>query len=511
MSVALDVAALPHGWVSIKPRSFSPAVRDQMRAIGAAWDPGEKLYRLPVEAAGIVLRTLREAKAAGGTLPHNDITELHKALGNEDLYRYQREGTAFIVDRVRRYGGALLVDDMGLGKSAQTLRAAREIGARSVGVVCPAVVVRHWVEEGKRWAPELVVVATSYERLRTSRNRLPTQFDLKVIDEVHYVANSRAGRSKAVRAFVDEEPRVPVVALSGTPFDTRLRDLWNPLDTIFPNRFGTWFQFTKRYCAGQFVEIKGVEKPVWRADGSSNELELRERLSAVMLRREKSAVLDLPERQRIMIPVELSERALDAFARAAAHARDGDALGRLLGQIEAHKIKAAIELAKDMTSQGRRPLLYTTRKETARQLGEALECPWVTGDVSADTRREQLLAGDGPGVATLFSVTTGINLIEFDTVIFVGLWWQPNVMKQAEDRLHRIGQRRSVSNYFLIGLRTIDEVIRERVVERLERFDRVIGNASDSTSMAATLSGEDEGDLLDGIVAAVQRYNSKRH
>jgi superfamily II DNA or RNA helicase len=173
----------------------------------------------------------------------------------------------------------------------------------------------------------------------------------------------------------------------------------------------------------------------------------------------------------------------------------------MLSATEAHKVQPAIDLARDVLASGHRPLILTTRRETADAIGLALNCPVGHGDTSPDKRRDVLLSGDGAAVSTIFAVTTGIDLVEFDTVIFVGLDWVPSRILQAEARAHRIGQLRSVTVYFLIGRGTIDEVVRERVIERLDVFSIIVGGGrGDEAELSDDLQGESEDDLIASIV-----------
>jgi SWI/SNF-related matrix-associated actin-dependent regulator of chromatin subfamily A-like protein 1 len=243
------------------------------------------------------------------------------------------------------------------------------------------------------------------------------------------------------------------------------------------------------------------------ADGASHVEELSLRLRSVMLRRTKSEVaLELPARTRTVIEVELppkAKKALQAAAKALDWAGSAKAgVGSLLSQVEAYKVEAALELARDVIANGGRPLLLTTRKATAEQLADELRCPCAHGDNSTpENRRSILLSGDGAAVSTIDSVTTGIDLVQFDCVIFTGLDWVPSKMLQAEARIHRLGQSRGVTIYFLVGVGSIDEVVRERVIDRLEVIATLAGG--DESVMASELGGNDD-DILAALVAAVK-------
>lgn len=518
--------------------AWHPAIVAQLKAMpGCSWSSEARAWTGPREAVAEVIQTLTRAGIVVADECHSTYTAPPAPDHTAGLYSYQADGVRFLVSSLQQRQGALLADDMGLGKSAQTVRALMATDASATLILCPAVVVPHWLREWQKWsgtpADELgrklthaegggrlvkfgpgtptKVVVGSYDTFRAllGKHELSLATTI-VLDELHYLASAKAQRSKAVREYVTKcrKHHYPthVIGLTGTPMTARPRDLWHPLDIIYPGRFGQRFMFEKRYCDGRWEEIRGLEKPVWAANGQSNLEELGRRLqSGIMLRRVKSEVLELPDRQRILLPVDMPAAARRATARASAAASlsfDRD-VGKLLSVVEEYKLAAAAELATDLLMQGRRPLILTLRRETAAKLGEKLGAPVVTGEDAPNTRAAKL-SGAVCGVATVYSVTTGINLTEYDTVIFVGLDWVPSTLLQAEARIHRIGQDKSVLFYYLIGLGTIDEVVQSRVLERLDAFSTVVGNAADEEKMAATLRGsKSEQELLDDIVKAV--------
>jgi SNF2 family DNA or RNA helicase len=406
---------------------------------------------------------------------------------------------------MRDEGGALLADEMGIGKTAQALAAAEALSpAGSMLVVCPAIVKPQWHTQQQRWAPSLTVHAHSYEGFtKLMKAGTPCGYDALVVDEGHYASNPKSQRSKALASWRAANPRTPLLMLTGTPMTAEPRDLWHPLNLIWPGRFGTQWQFEKRYCDGRFVEIPHVEKSVWDASGCSRAEELATRLARLMLRRTKAGVaLELPPRTRNIVEVEIPERARKALARAAAAIDGRQGVSSLLSNIEEYKIEHARQLAEDARANGERVVLLTTRKATAEALGRQLGAPYATGDDDVAKRRA-LLEGAPVAVATLYSVSTGVDYLSgFSTLIMVGLDWLPSVILQGEARVHRIGQTQPVTIHYLIGRGTLDEVVRERVLDRLEVFANITGAGSDG--LAAELGGGGEDELLAGIVASVR-------
>lgn len=514
MTILLDLTPEPNGYAALRCPYDERAVAQFKTIPGIRWDPGERVWKGPAEAAAAVGRILEKACVVKlrDRLPQPPAPI---PCGDADLYGYQQEGVGFLKSRIETFGAALLADEPGVGKSVQALRALAD--TKRVLVLCPAVVVEHWREEIKKWLGLDSVrlgkgewnkfAVCSYDTfrgmLRPDAPELP-QAEAIVLDEIHYLSHSSSQRSKAVKAYNKAAAPKIKIGLSGTPMLVRPKDLFNPLDLLFPGRFGTWFGFTRRYADGHFESIKGAPKEVWQHNGASNLDELAERLKPLMLRRTRRQVLpDLPDRQRIVLPVEVPADAARNLSKAYAELSDGEAVREILQAVEIYKTTAACALVGDLVTQGRRPLVYTTRRHVAEEIAKKLGCPYVTGETPPHKRREKLLSGTGPAVATLFSVTTGINLIEFDTAVFVGLDWVPSVMLQSEARLSRVGQTRSVLYYYLVGIGTVDEVIRSRVIERLEHFSTLVGTEGDDADMAKDLGTGDE-DLIGQIIAMVQ-------
>lgn len=508
-----DGSPLPSWLVDACPLAYEEAGRQQFAGMpGIQWvrtpsaPNGRGCYRGPREAVEIVASLL---ESAGVVRVSSELAERPSAgfpgSWPSSFRDYQRDGAAWCAYMMATEGGALLADEMGIGKTAQALAAVSALGSPIVDVVCPAVVRPQWPTQGARWARELLVNPYSYEGFTkvmkaggVSGGTVPL-----VVDEIHYASNPKSKRSQALAAWRAANPRAPMLGLSGTPMTAEPADLWHPLNLIWPGRFGTKWQFEKRYCDGKWVEIPNAQKTVWDASGCSRSEELAARLARLMLRRTKAGVaLELPPRTRTIVEVEIPAHARKSLAKAAA-AIDGKAgVSSLLSNIEEYKIASAIELAEQARRNGERVLLLTTRKATAEALGRQLGAPFTDGEDSVEKRRA-LLEHAPIGVATLYSVSTGVDyLTGFSTLIMVGLDWIPSVILQGEARIHRIGQKDPVTIYYLIGKGTLDEVVRERVLERLEVFSNIAGAGSDG--LAGELGGGSEDDLLAGIVASVR-------
>lgn len=525
---------------------YDETVRAVMKQMpGIQWDPEAKCYHGFEDAMDAAVNYLRGARIVKPrhNVDRNPIPNPLRREFSAGLRRYQEAGLDFLRSRLLKYGAVLLGDDPGLGKTAQVIRALNSLDTGRVLVVCPSIVKHHWRSQILKWStqpnprtwtvdasleleplragnvkpPEWTIV--SYDLLKADAKLLGRMHGTIVFDEMHYLMNARSGRAKAAKEVIKHSTyaygqRPYIIGMTGTPMNARVRDLHNPLDTLFPKRFGSFIGFAIRYCGAyqETIELAdGVTRDVWKTDGKSNEAELQKRLSYVMLRREKREVLnELPVLTRNVIPVapppavqkrlqKLSEK-LQEHPGADGHFD----VGALLSATEEYKLDAAVDLAEELHAEGSHVLLFTNRIEHAKQLAERLTMslgftvPWVTGEIDPQKRRERIIVSP-VAVVTMKSMTTGIDLTEFDTGIFVGLDYVPSTLIQNEARLHRMGQARGVVFHYLIALGTIDEIIRNRVIDRLETFSEVVGNASDYERMADEMGRVDVAALLKQI------------
>lgn len=526
--ILIDVTHLPEWYVKITPRSYHDECRKLFAAMpGCQWNTVDKAYFGPLEGARIVLKKLEELEIAKvrwlNKSVHKDTRVAKKFL--KDLRPYQEEGVHFMVDRAEETGSAFCAHEMSLGKTIMALRSAAALHVNRVLVISPAVAITHWQLEAQKWlGVDMSELQTkhsrglvrwggwknvSWDKFRNlSQDRVIDRADVVILDEMHYASNSRAARSKAVLDFV-EHSQPYVFALTGTPMPTRPRDLWHQLHVLWPGRFGGFYPFTKRYCDGHDEEIEVLERSVWKCDGSSHLDELRERLKPLMIRRTKAEVADdLPPQQRIVVPVQMDQKALDTLSsyRWLDIGPNSKGLRRMLANVEDHKISAAVELANDLKEGGQKVLVYTLTKNTARRIAKSLRTLYVTGETAASKRKGVLVQAaqnNQCAVATVFSVTEAIDLTVFDAVIFVGPDWMPKTMLQAEARVHRLGKKSLVTIYYLIGLGSIDEVIRSTVIDRLGDLVKIMGTSKSEEAMIADLE-ESSDDLLGQIVTQME-------
>ena len=431
-----------------------------------------------------------------------DVSDQPPAELQAELRPYQREGYGWLL-RLATWGvGACLADDMGLGKTIQTialLLARREEGPALV--VAPTSVGGNWLRELERFAPDLRVqrwretersgeavagfgagdvVVTSYDLARIDAERLQGRsWGTLVFDEAQRVKNAA---TKTARALRDLEGGWRL-ALTGTPIENHLGELWALFRLVSPGLLGGWESFQSRYVG-----------PIEREQDALRQRELARRVQPFILRRTKAEVLpDLPPRTDVRVNVELSqeERKLYEAARVTALTEIkelGDqprfellAMLTRLRQLACHpglvdqdwqlgssKLDAFLELSDELREGGHRALVFsqfTSHLGLIRAELDAREASYLYLDGSTPAKRRQELVDrfqGGEGELFLISLKaggTGLNLTGATYVIHLDPWWNPAVEDQATDRAHRIGQQEAVTVYRLVTSDTIEEQI----------------------------------------------------
>lgn len=412
------------------------------------------------------------------------------------LRPYQLDGVAWM-HRLHRLGlGRILADDMGLGKTlmAMTLlaKSKHEEGRKPSLIVAPTSVLDVWVNEAKKHVPDLEVlkwhgrersglkskandfdlIVTSYALLRRDVEDKLGKVDFRylMMDEAQHVKNPTTEAWKAARQ-VNCDQRL---ALTGTPIENRVEELWSILELVAPGLLGTERNFERRYG-----------KPVAKGDRARLE-ELRRRTKPVILRRKKEDVAkdlppkiesilrtDMTEKQRSLYLRVLAEvhediqKALQVHTKGRARAPILAALMRLrqvccdprlvLGDegeaVGSAKLDLFAEVMQEALDSGRRVVVFSQFVEMQKLIHKTLEGMGVQGSLwlHGGTRKrgevvEKFQSEDGPPVivVSLKAGGTGVTLTRADTVLHYDPWWNPAVEDQATDRAHRIGQHKTV-------------------------------------------------------------------
>jgi superfamily II DNA or RNA helicase len=423
-----------------------------------------------------------------------------------ELRSYQRRGVDWLVFHREAELGALLADDMGLGKTLQALCA---ITGRTL-VVCPTSVMISWTEEIRRFRPGLRVslfhgsgraldpdanvTVTTYALLRAEGPRLAAEcWDTIILDESQAIKNPD---SQVARAAHGLRARFRV-ALTGTPVENRLEELWSQLHFLNPGLLGSRADFQVRYA-----------RPVLEGDARAR-ARLRERIRPFVLRRLKAQVArELPPRTEVVLRCELTpeERRVYDAVRAAARRDVVERVGSGASLLEA--LEALLRLRQAACHPSLVPGQEAATSSKLELLLEALECAVAEGhralvfsqwtkllDLTEPLLREagirftrldgstrdragvveSFQAAQGPPVLliSLRAGGSGLNLTAADHVFLLDPWWNPAVEDQAADRAHRIGQERPVEIHRLVARETVEE----RILS-LQEHKRRLGEAA---------------------------------
>lgn len=488
--------------------------------------------RLPLSQAGRIQELLDQVGKANVTA---DAKDLFGKLANIEeikvvkkprnlkaqLRPYQEQGFQWLSFLHEIGSGGILADDMGLGKTIQTIallltvKAAVEKDAKADGkkkfkalIVAPTSVVTNWERELDKFSPSLKhmvwhgadrkeriddlddadIVITSYALLRRDEELL-AKLDLRyaILDEAQNIKNPLSATARAAKRLKADRR----LALTGTPIENRLSEIWSIFDFVSPGLLGPLDKFEERYA-----------RPIDAGDQKAAK-RLRATIHPFILRRTKSEVAkDLPEkietdqfceltgeqaalyaavfkevRAQVMNEVERQGMAkshiqiLAGLTRLRQAACDPRLLGlpRQFGDEDSGKLVALRELIQTSVDGGHRVLVFSQFVSMLTLIRRALEEDGVAYEYldgstkDRQARVENFQREDGPPIflISLKAGGAGLNLTAADTVIHFDPWWNPAVEDQATDRAHRIGQTRVVTNYKLIAKGTIEEKILE--------------------------------------------------
>jgi superfamily II DNA or RNA helicase len=462
-----------------------------------------------------------------------------------DLRPYQKAGFDWLVFLYTHSLGGILADDMGLGKTIQTLALichAREnnLATAPFLVVAPTSVVGNWEAEIRRFAPDLSVAAISETRARrgsvlseaaAGADVVVTSYTLFRLEYDEYAAEAWAGLILDEAQFVKNHKsqayrcakKLPVaftLAITGTPMENTLMDLWSLLSLTAPGLFAEPKRFEAYY-----------RWPIERERNPERLTQLRRRIRPFMLRRSKEAVAEeLPPKQEQVIEVTLNPRHRRVYQRHLARERQ-KVLGLLadlqgnrfeilrsltllrqasldVGLIDAEetgvassKLDLMMELLIETIAEGHRTLVFsqfTRFLDLARARLEAagIDCCYLAGSTR---HRGEVIERFKSGAAPVFLISLkaggfGLNLTEADYCILLDPWWNPASEAQAVDRTHRIGQTEQVMVYRLVAKDTIEEKVMALKAAKAELVGSVLDGGEFSS---AALTAADIRSILD--------------
>lgn len=470
----------------------------------------------------------------------NTDAEIPESLA-QVLRGYQRYGFRWIhVLREAGFGG-ILADDMGLGKTLQViavLLSEKEQGSKGPSlVVCPASLVFNWLEEIRRFAPALRaktltgtkeerqlilaeaperwdVLITSYDLLkRDAPFYAHSEFLWQVLDEAQFIKNPKTAAAKSVK-IIKAAHRL---ALTGTPIENRLSELWSIFDYLMPGFLYKYETFRRKF-----------ETPIVREGNAAVSEQLRKMAGPFILRRLKQDVLkDLPEKLeevRYSAFEEEQQRLYDARVTYLKGLLEDFGSNRMTILAELTRLRqvccdpsllvegytggsakreACLDLIESALDGGHRVLVFSQFTSMLALLEDDLterEIPYflLTGATPKE-ERVRLMHAFNEGTTPVFLISlkaggTGLNLTGADIVIHYDPWWNLAAQNQATDRAHRIGQTKVVSVYRLIAKHTIEEKILALQEEKKDLADAIL--AGEQSSLMS-LSYEELCSLLD--------------
>jgi superfamily II DNA or RNA helicase len=477
--------------------------------------------------------------------------DLPKGL-QADLRPYQKDGFDFLSHLTKIKLGGILADDMGLGKTLQTLTWLAWLKERNTKnpkpslVICPASVLHNWRREANRFTPNLKVlvlesgaarhnlrkqipqhdlIVTNYALLRRDLEELQKfAFRATILDEAQFIKNPGAQVTQSVKQLKSEHR----LALTGTPLENRLLDLWSIVDFIQPGYLGNQEQFIEIYEP----RLRSGEEaaPTVEARGEKTESAqriARRRLSAklrpLLLRRLKKHVAkDLPDRieerrdcplgdeQRKLYLAELRrsrDQIMQAVQEQGLNKSKMHVLAALtrLRQICCHpqlvgsdtasgKTETLFELLDPLVSEGQKVLVFSQFVQMLHLLEKECQARQIkTHILTGQTKDRQQVVGafQSETAASVFLLSlraagTGLNLTNASYVVLYDPWWNPAVEAQAIDRSHRIGQTQTVNAYRLIAPGTVEEKIWELQQNKAQTIADVLGEEGFARSLTAT-------------------------
>lgn len=404
----------------------------------------------------------------------------------------------------------ILADDMGVGKTTSGTIASLESGAKKVLVICPATLKFNWkreienytdeevgIVEGKKWQDGKFVII-NYDILKNFHSLkkedelnkiMEYGFELVIVDEAHYISNSKAQRTKLVNDIVKKVGKVWL--LTGTPMTSRPMNYYNLLRIVESRVAKNWVGYVRRYCDG--FQINRGGRKIWLTNGASNLEELRERTKQKVLRRLKEEILDLPDKIITPIFLELKsseyEREVGEYLDWASENQNQSLsiqLNKLMKirQLIAHeKLKNTFDLIDQCLEQDKKVIVFTNFTEPLMEIWSKYKKIAVPlyGQMKKEQRQEsvdkfQTDPNTKIFVSNIVAGGVGITLTAAEVVIFNDLSFVPATMSQAEDRAFRIGQKKNVSCLYPIFDNTIERIIYNIVEKKKRIIDTVMGD-----------------------------------
>lgn len=468
---------------------------------------------------------------------------LTKIKDSVNFYPHQISGVRDLAKR----GSFLLADSMGLGKSLQALTVAaidyQRGWAKRTLIVCPASLKWNWLDEINQYThftamildgtpgqrdyqinhyrfTNTDILIANYEQVSAHLDDFnEVGFDIAIFDEAHYLKSPKSKRTIACHKLRTRRNFL----LTGSPLLNQVNELWSLLYMIAPTEFPNYWRFVNRYAVFGGWKDKQII-------GVKNSTELQERVSAVMLRRLKKDVLDLPEKQYIIIKIDLHPEQKKLYDQATEEMKIDlpsepnpmeieNALSRFLRLKQicgttatipgyddySHKLDACIDRIQEILANQEKVVVFTQFRDVQACILQRLEKLGIlTWQLNGDVDKKERVGvvkdwgnhpKEGVIVCMLQVAGVGLNMTAASKCIFVDKLFVPKLNEQAEDRLHRIGasSTKPIQIIELLARNTIESRIEAILKRKRKLFDTMIENNDWKRALvAATLGADDE-------------------
>ncbi|MFP4017327.1 MAG: SNF2-related protein, partial [Halanaerobiales bacterium] len=504
-------------------------------------------YKRLVEDSGIsfqgnkVYNQLDQDISGESLVKKEDIPQQVEGL----LRNYQKDGFYWLRFLHKYRFGGVLADDMGLGKTLQALTLLKSIELSGPAlIVCPRTLIYNWSEEVEKFFPgtkylvyygtpeereEMIDKLIDYEIIITSYsilsrdykalNEIEASFSYCILDEAQHIKNFKTKRARGVKAI----KALYKLALTGTPIENSVEELWSIFDFLMPGYLGSYSYFRKNYL-----------NPISNENDSERLSELKKRVEPFLLRRKKGEVLkELPDKiinyQHVemtklqqdtykLVPEEVKSKVFETVSEKGFNQSRIHILAALtkLRQICNHpalvlekadqqapsgKIDALMEMVEEAIDGGHKLVVFSQFVKMLKLIRERFDIQGISYeylDGSTHNRMERVNRFNSEEDVKVFLISlkaggVGLNLTSADIVFHVDPWWNPMVERQATDRVHRIGQENKVIVYKLITRGTVEEKMLKLQKRKEEVFNSVIESSS---TQSETITWEDIQELF---------------
>lgn len=518
---------------------------------GWKWNPQMKFWEYPLEIEIIdqlgdvfpnlkiapditeYVKRVKQIKMQLLKLKELEDAELNVPFADK-LRNYQRVGANFL-KTVKR---CILADEMGTGKTFQAIAACEDQEAERVLVVCPNTLKWNWYDEIDKWTNSRAVVVDgakkkrqkiikgfkgkyliiNYEALRLHKELQKLHWDVLIFDEAHKIKNRKAKQTKAAKKLKADH----IYLLTGTPMLNRPDELWSLLNRLYPDRFSSYWRFAEYYCT---ITHNGFGKVIETGTPEQQE-KLKQLLAPIMLRRTKKEVLtELPDKIYKKFIVELKGEQAKAYETMERDAittlSNGETIAApvVIAQIirlrqiavstqllsdsvaESAKFEALLEFIQD--NQARHKIVVFSQFRRAielfsKQLDDAgIRWVSVTGAIKQEDRHQATKDFQNNNnvrvmLATIEAAAHGLTWTSADVAVFLDRHWTPAINTQAEDRLHRIGQKNCVTIVNMIAKDTVEERIERMLEKKSDSFNNIINGKITAEDMKKLFGMKEE-------------------